>query len=194
MHLAFKQHLPKSRPSMHFQVLKLLDDVMSKIIDDLKGKVEHLFTVNENPFTANHYLFECIQKKRLAPIKRRIVGLVNSCGEASVESLLPALEAIFDQVECISNEDHMAFDMQIMLDSYGKVASKRVIDEIPMLLQSASRQLVECIKDSLTLPDSTIKAWLRESQEIEGRRKQIQDEISTMEAALKAFEDLQAFE
>jgi len=89
--------------------------------------------------------------------------------------------------------DHMAFDMQIMLDSYGKVASKRVIDEIPMLLQSASRHLVESIKDSLTLPDSTIKAWLRESQEIEDSRKQIQDEISTMEAALTAFEDLQAF-
>ena len=178
---------------MQLQVLKLLDDVVSKVIDDLKGKVAHLFTINANPFTVNHYLFECIQKKRLAPLKRRIVGLMNSCGEASAESLLPAVEAIFDQVECTSNEDHMAFDMQIMLDSYGKVASKRVIDEIPMLLQTASRQLVDRIKDSLTLPDSTIKAWLRESQEIEDSRKQIQDEISTMEAALTAFDDLQAF-
>jgi hypothetical protein len=59
------------------------------------------------------------------------------------------MDGVFERIRQKSVEEHMAEDMEIVLESYGKVATKRVIDRTPMICWEIFRSLSDSIQENL---------------------------------------------
>jgi hypothetical protein len=83
------------------------------------------------PSTQNHYIHDILLKLRVEPMMRAIRDL----GTDSV--FLNAVIAVMKNfgVGELSNDDREAMDMELYLKAYLKVAKKRFIDNVPMLLE-----------------------------------------------------------
>lgn len=78
------------------------------------------------PYTQNHYLFETIAMKRTWNLKHRLMkqlrGLYSSKTNHHVDTVCQLVDGAFSHNERMSNEEHAALEMQILLEAYGKVS------------------------------------------------------------------------
>lgn len=94
----------------------------------------------------------------------------------------------------MSMEDHVAEEMLIILDAYGKVSAKRlrVIDEVPMiammLLSTKLHKDFETCARSVT--DSKLKELMAERSDILSRRAKAKEQLLAMEKAQEIFREL----
>ena len=112
----------------------------------------------KTPFTLNHYLFDNIAKLRNSRLKNRLMRMV----KGKTEGIEGIVQAVFDSVEKMSLEDCIAHEMQIVLDAYGKVAAKRVMDEVPMIFRDQCLQLMPQLDATLQFTDKELVALMQE--------------------------------
>ena len=76
--------------------------------------------------------------------------------------------------------------------SYGKVSSKRIIDEVPMLARAMhSRQLRNDIeKATRSVSDKKLEELLEENDGVQRKRTRAREQFGAMEKAQKFFEEL----
>ncbi len=78
---------------------------------------------------------------------------------------------------------------QIILDAYGKVASKRIIDDIPMLITSALIAPLHAELRRAACPtDETLRELLSETDLTATGRRRATEQLRAMEAAEAAFD------
>ena len=83
-------------------------------------------------------------------------------------------------------------EMQVALEAYGKLASKRIIDDVPMLITAAMvAPLVDGLRQAVAdQTDAELRALLEEAPEAAGRRRRAVEQFRAMEAAEAAFDAL----
>jgi hypothetical protein len=85
----------------------------------------------------------------------------------------------------------MAEDMEIVLESYGKVATKRVIDRSPMICWEVFRSLVPSIQETLwNMTDAELEQAMIDTEEFTQRHKALSEELEEMNKALTIFQSL----
>mmetsp|Transcript_21619 Transcript_21619/g.25574 ORF Transcript_21619/g.25574 Transcript_21619/m.25574 type:complete len:779 (+) Transcript_21619:38-2374(+) len=94
--------------------------------------VKDYISTELHPATLNHYLNENIQKCRQAKLKQRLKMMQDEQGNVSFTNIEMMLEANGRQ----SIDDYVVEEMRIILKAYAKVAEKRLIDTIPMIIES----------------------------------------------------------
>jgi len=116
--------------------------------------VEHL-DMETFPYTQDHYLFEIIAKKRTKRLEEEILSALtaSSAAIANIVSTTKYIQSssadtmikgIFHRNQRMPIEDHMAEDMEVFLEAYGKVCYKRIVDKSPMIFQKMLRPKTVC--------------------------------------------------
>ncbi len=82
-------------------------------------------------------------------------------------------------------------EMQVALEAYGKLASKRIIDDVPMLITAAMiTPLADGLRGCMCPSDAELRVLLEEVPEAAGRRRRAAEQLQAMEAAEAAFDAL----
>lgn len=82
-------------------------------------------------------------------------------------------------------------EMQMALEAYGKLASKRIIDDVPMLITAAMiTPLADGLRRSMCPTDAELRVQLEEVPEAAARRLRAAEQLRAMEAAEAAFDAL----
>lgn len=80
---------------------------------------------------------------------------------------------------------------QIVLESYGKVATKRVIDRTPMICWEVFRSLTDSIQENLwNATDDTLAESMQDMPEFAEKYKQLTEELEEMNKALHIFQSI----
>jgi len=117
--------------------------------------------------------------------------LENNKGDSA--ATVAIVKAAFDETSKMDMDDHVASEMQIFLDSYGKVAAKRIIDEVPMLLIKQTNIICDVIRSIINeVSDDQLKELMMENLNQVRKYNQVMEEKSKMMIAYNAFEELQS--
>ena len=90
----------------------------------------------------------------------------------------------------LSMEDHKLNEMEVILDAYGKVASKRFIDEIPMIAKNMFKAFFRNCRESITTTDSELEFFMHEGNDIALKRKQLKTKVEALQIAERAVRNL----
>ena len=178
-------------------LLAFLEDQISlklnSIYQGTTTDLENLLDMNKSPFTQNHYLFENIQKQRNQALQRKLIMMLeNNKGDSA--ATVAIVKAAFDETSKMNMDDHVASEMQIFLDSYGKVAAKRIIDEVPMLLIKQTNVICDVIRSIINeVSDDQLKELMMENPNQVRMYNQVMEEKGKMMIAYNAFKELQFF-
>jgi len=158
--------------------------IQSKIkalIDRLKEQtsksIANAFRFEMNPYSQNHYLFEIVNKKRNEKI-------CEALDQISPPFNLQTVKAMITSNERMSCEDHIAYEMELALMAYRKVAGKRIIDQIPMIIEEEFlncilRELPACFKCT----DAVIGQMLNEPKHIIAKKIKLRKDIDRLTIA-----------
>jgi hypothetical protein len=178
-------------------LLAFLEDQISlklnSIYQGTTTDLENLLDMNKSPFTQNHYLFENIQKQRNQALQMKLIMMLeNNKGDSA--ATVAIVKAAFDETSKMDMDDHVASEMQIFLDSYGKVAAKRIIDEVPMLLIKQTNTICDVIRSIINeVSDDQLKELMMENPNQVRMYNQVMEEKGKMMIAYNAFKELQFF-
>ena len=147
-----------------------------------------------HPYTNNHYLFENLKKLRLKNLKKRVHEAAfkvdvdeNEEAVVSINTVDGIVDDIFDSMSC---DEHMVQEIDFGLRAYGKVAAKRIIDDIPMIID---RCLLMCIPDQILtrqLTDLQLSEVLTESSVSKTHRTELKEKVRKMEKAKEAIKSI----
>lgn len=123
--------LPNIYPRyMAYQKTKLLNTIDAKF-RTAQEAISNNIETEVHPSTFNHYLNENIQKQRYSKILMQLSQLQSEKGDLKYA----IVQAIFEQNQHKPIESYVVEELSIVLTAYAKVAEKRVIDEIPNIIE-----------------------------------------------------------
>ncbi|KAF9179084.1 hypothetical protein BGZ51_004076 [Haplosporangium sp. Z 767] len=150
-------------------------------IDDA---IENIFTDEGIPFTMNKYYYDNILNSRMEKVEQHIQKLVNKYQPNNYQSVPVPVK--LDKSDINYNEQFATEDLQEQLQSYCKVARKRIVDVV--LLQTIERYMIKQIDlyfDMLiAVDDSDISSRLLESPAKAIRRQELQDKVAVLRKSL----------
>ena len=130
----------KSIPLLAAYLCGKATEVVENLKQDVAVKVNEFICREKVPYTQNHYLFENVSKLRSQRLMDEVLAAISgTCGEgASQVVVVPSsihsnIKNVFQRNQKKSVDDHMAEEMEHALNSYGKVALKRFVDNVPMI-------------------------------------------------------------
>ncbi|KAI1306106.1 hypothetical protein EDD11_004850 [Mortierella claussenii] len=149
-------------------------------IDDA---IENIFTDEGMPFTMNKYYYDNILNNRKAKAEQHIRALLEKFQLNAPDSKVPVK---LEESDIGYNDQLTIEDLQEQLQSYCKVARKRIVDVV--LLQTIERYMIKQINlyfDMLVaVDDSIISSRLLESPTNIVRRQELQDKIGVLRRSL----------
>ncbi|KAL7538564.1 LOW QUALITY PROTEIN: hypothetical protein ACHAXR_008639 [Thalassiosira sp. AJA248-18] len=146
-----------SYPSLQNVLVIKASEVVEHLTRDTRGKIEEFVTREQVPYTQNHYLFENVCKLRSQRLMDEVLSVlpqgtpnVNSLASTVTlpTSLASTVKNVFSETKRV--DDHMAEEMQNALNSYGKVALKRFIDNVPMICVEIMQKFADKMNDILS--------------------------------------------
>jgi hypothetical protein len=161
------------------------------------------------PYTQNHYLFDIIKKKRDQTIKNNLlmtikgietvvshgVSPISKVPHLDPQACYALINAAFDAREHKSIESHLAEEMHVILESYAKVAVKRIIDDVPMICLNLSKLIYAQLEKSLnSVTDAELSEHMMEEESFTFKHNQATKQLQMMEKAQKAFRGLRGGE
>jgi len=164
--------------------LQRVESVVDTVFDDAELEVD--LSAEIVPYSQNHYLFETIIKMRNKRLRSKIMKMVAD----KTSDIEKVIDAAFSNEDKLSMEDHIAQEMQIVLSAYGKVAAKRVIDNVPMVIQKRTRSLLPALDKALQVTDEDLARFMVEDDRTVRKVKQDTEEKKKLDIAIKKLEEL----
>jgi GTPase SAR1 family protein len=163
------------------------------LIEAQKQMNSHL-DMEQHPYTQDDVLLENIAAARHISLKRELevaLRLDQDGVEFDTGAIKAIMESVFDRVRAKSVDQHIAEEMEIVLESYGKVATKRVVDRTPMICWEVFRSLVPAIQESLwSITDTELDQSMEDSDDFLQQHKTLTEELEEMNNVLSIFQSL----
>ncbi|CAO3568609.1 unnamed protein product [Mortierella alpina] len=179
-----------------FAVEPLLKDTLVLEFDKFYGlqtakvddTMDSIFTDEETPFTLNKYYYDNILNSRKAKAEQQIQDLVNKFQPQTLGTTGATVPPIKLSESDINYNDQLAVeDLKEELQSYCKVARKRIVDVV--LLQTIERYMIKQINlyfDMLiAVDDAVISSRLLESPTKIARRQELQQRVEVLRKSLQ---------
>ena len=188
--------LAQSVPAHYTKMAAALQHKMSQVVDtlfaDCKTSVDKILEQESHPYTNNHYLFENLNKDRFKEMREKLKSMATADPNASNPLRkvdIVTIDALFDANENLTYTQYSTRELKMALSAYGKVAAKRLIDNVPMAVESALLKKVASHFEATThLLDSEMRALFTEPKETAFKRGKYQDIIDDLNQALDAFQ------
>jgi len=182
----------KARYDMLWITVKdTISSVLNSGLDTLKEALDNVLDMDTHPYTQNHYLFDNINKKRNDPLKKNLINMLKGISgedEDAGQQAVNLVKAVFDANSRKSMDDHVAEEMEIVLDSYGKVCAKRINDQVPMHVMNFNRQaLLELEKRMSSFTDSELNSLIADGPEFAAKHGRAKDKLAKMKKAHDCF-------
>ena len=154
--------------------------------------VEKLHTLMEQekiPCTENHYLYDTINKIRNQRMEDKIesIALNSRPGMSDYLNKIEVIKMLQSNIGNKSNESQEVQDMIDILTAYWKLAMKRYIDHVAMIITDTytAPKRVEAIEQRLTdavvkADEATLANWFQQCPRVSRRRHELQDTRTKM--------------
>ena len=147
----------------------------------------------KHPFTQDSVLLESLAQARHQTLRRdlQIALRLEQDGVLDTKTIGVLMDQVFERHAQQSAQDHMAEEMELVLESYGKIATRRVLDRSPMICWEALRNLGDAIQDSLwSVTDDVLWECMQDSPEFVSQYQALQKEVAETTKALDILESL----
>jgi len=181
----------KPFPNLMNSLLLRVNDEVDALEKTTAEEVDKIVRRDELPYTQNHYLFENLAKLRSERIRselKLLVGASESRVSLSSEQVHRMIQVVFDRNQRMSVGEHMAEEMLHSLDAYGKVAMKRIIDNVPMICLDILKNFPDKFSRSLSeTGDNEIERLLQVSESEREKFVRLEEEVEILSEGLKAL-------
>ncbi|KAF9393521.1 hypothetical protein CPC16_001825 [Podila verticillata] len=151
----------------------------------MNDAIENIFTDEGTPFTLNKYYYDNILKRRKEKADQQTQDMLTKF-QTGTQTHTNTAPSKLETSDVNYNEQHAVEDLQERLQSYCKVARKRIVDVV--LLQSIERHMIKQIdlyfRMLIDVDDDTISTILLEPQTKIARRQELQDKVSVLRRSL----------
>ena len=145
-------------PQLQQFILQECDRVQSELLRYAQQQVDSHLRVEQHPYTQDDSLFRNLAALRQKSLRQELqvaLGLDTSTASKSnakalsTTAIAEIIEDVFTRHESKSVEDHLAAEMEMVLASYGQIATRRVIDRTPMIGWEVFRSLTNTLQETL---------------------------------------------
>ena len=178
--------LPSDRyPSLRHAMAQTCRHVTEQLLRDAHQQLASHLRVEKHPYTQDDVLFRQIAHARHGHLKRELeLALrLDQQGVLDTQAMQELVDGVFARVEQKSVEDHLAEEMELVLASYGQVATRRVVDRTPMICWEVVRSLAGALQEALW-NDETFLANMQERPEFAAEHAALRDELEDLRRAL----------
>jgi len=182
-----KSVIEKSTSNTKLRLLmqtEILEGCLREVYIICAEKLNECFEKEMKPFTMNHYLYDTYNAMKDEYVISAINGLVDVSGNISKAAVLGILKNGGIGAQS-SNEDQQALQTLMAASAYLKVAKKRFIDEIPMILRFQFLDpLLKAMKSvRMQKSDAELKILFKSSDREVNHRKSLEEQIGSLSAA-----------
>lgn len=169
--------------------------VADSLIQETQKQVHTHLEAEKHPYTQDQVLFDSIAEARNRGLKRELeTALKFDQSKQAVydtEALKTIIDGVFERNRKKTVQEQLAEEMEIVLEAYGQVATKRVIDRTPMVCWECVRSLTSSIQESLwSVTDETLDECMQESIAFATTYRALSEELDEMNKALQIFESI----
>jgi hypothetical protein len=187
--MATVEQYPALRFLVERQCRKAAEELMAQAS---KQVISHL-DIEKYPYTQDNELFENISAARHRGLKRELEAALRleQEGVFDTQAIKAIVDGVFERNQQRTVEDHMAEEMEIVLESYGQVATRRVIDRTPMICWEVFRSLAKSVQESLwDVTDETLVQCTQKTPDYAEKYRAVSEELEEMDKALDIFESI----
>jgi hypothetical protein len=179
------QHcLKEHHGRMRIWVNNLFRDCLSELMDKSLAILKTQVSQETCVYTNNHYLFENIVKQRMEPL----LNSLKNCQDNNGNVKFATVEAYVQNNKQLDCNGHVVIELQLAINSYGKLAAKRFADAIPQTIQfQVVQQLHDNMQVAVNCLDDELEQLLKESTSDLWKREELQSLLDRTTNVIKAF-------
>ena len=187
----------KSLPSLSEYLVSTSSDIVESIKKETAEEISKFINREKTPYTQNQYLFENLAKLRSQSMLDEILSTVNRLADNNntipdAGALAADITKIVEQNQKRSIDNHMADEMMNALDSYGKVAFKRFVDTVPMIVVQIMKRFPQMLNDILSdVTDENIEKLVAVPPSALSNMNTLKKEVETLEQGIQTVKGLQ---
>jgi interferon-induced GTP-binding protein Mx1 len=136
-------------------------ETIDKLTEEAREKIEDFIRREQTPYTQDEDLIRNLNALRTKRLKDEILTMMDvemvttlwedsDSSETIARRLHDMVTEVFDRNNARELDDHMAEEMQHILNAYGKIARKRFIDGIPMICVEIMQEFPKRINEALS--------------------------------------------
>ncbi|GKY98332.1 hypothetical protein MPSEU_000790800 [Mayamaea pseudoterrestris] len=148
----------------------------------------------KHPFTSQaDDLFKHIAEGRQAQIKRDLEAAlrVDQDEVFGTQDIKVIIDKVFQRGMQRSMDEYLAEEMELILKSYGSVATKRILDRVPMICWEFTRSLTASVRDSLwSVKDEALEDCMQESPGFAYKYARASEELEELNKAIDILQSL----
>ena len=169
------------------------DSVSSELIQSAKEELSaHLETEQHHPYTQDHLLLDAMARARHKTLRRDLEFQLRLDQEGVVFDT-QAISTILDQVFAKHRkpELYLAEELELVLSTYGEVATKRVLDRSPMICWQVCRTLTKKLQDAMgCATDEELQQSLQDSPDTIEKYEDLSHQLKELEKARDIIKSL----
>ena len=181
-------------PKLHALIKQQSSRAARALLIEAEKQVNNHLAMEKHPYTQDDVLLENIAAARHRGLKRELevaLRLDQEDVNFDTAAIQTIMDGVFERNRGKTVELHMAEDMEMVLESYGKIATKRVIDRSPMICWEVFRSLVPTIQETLwKMTDAELEEAMADAAEFSDKHKALTEELEEMNKALNIFQSL----
>jgi interferon-induced GTP-binding protein Mx1 len=168
--------------------------VVRSLMDHAREQVDMHLAAEKQPYTLDLLLLENIAEARHRSLRRELeiaFRLDQEGGVYDTQAIQAIMDDVFERQKHKTIEDHTAEEMEIILESYGKIATRRVLDRSPMICWEVLRSLIPAIQESFwSVSEEELIECTQDQEDTRTKYIAAREEFEEMEKALRIFESL----
>jgi hypothetical protein len=168
-------------------------EVCRQILDTAREDVKaHLEVEEQHPYTQDEVLLQSLNESRFQNLRRDLQIQLKLSQEGVVFDT-QAITTILDTVFNKHKKMHMmAEQMELVLSSYGKVATQRVLDRTPQICWQTCRRLPASLQEALgSVTDDILEKCLWESPESKTKYQELVSSLKDLQEAMEVVKNIQ---
>ena len=198
-HIFAKKHAAKF-PRLCDRLLADIDKYYKTIQEIVRERLGALLDQEKIPSTENHYLWDTINKLRNDRVEKKINGISDATVYEKKSSSTALASGYVKKTELIeilkstlgnaSNESQEVDDMIDMLEAYWKLAKKRYVDEVGMIITDGytnpihANRIEKMLQETLfNANDEDMENYFFQDEKQRRKRKQLEETVKIMESA-----------
>jgi hypothetical protein len=188
----------ESFPMLESLLICKASEIVQSLKNQVRCNVEDFIRREKVPYTQNHYLFENLCKLRSERLMDEVLSSIRGqygsddhLVDINPITLTSTIKNIFQRNQERSVQSHMTEEMQNALNSYGKVALKRFIDNVPMLCIEIMQEFADEMNDALAeLSDEEINRIVVAPCGVIQKRDKLKRKADVLEKGILALGEL----
>ena len=189
---SFQQEVTRY-PLLKTMMEERCNNVCLGLLDNARRDVKAHLEIEENhPYTQDEVLLQALSENRFQNLRRDLELQLRLTQEGVVFDT-QAIKTILDSVFNKHKRLHwMAEHMEMVLSSYGKVATQRVLDRTPQICWQTCRKLPDALQEELGgITDDILEKCLWESPESKEKYQEMVTTLKDLQEAMEVVKRIQ---